>query len=186
MCSASSMARLIEATVASMLTTTPLRSPFDGCEPMPMMSMPSSVTSPTMAQIFVVPMSRPTRMSPVFAIDHLRASWRRRASPNLRPSRTATTATTFAPRRPPAAPRAEARPALGARLLRRALRARQPHGHPVRAPPVVEMQHFRALPLGVDRREHALQSRELLGKLPLSQPDLDALFAGPERRPVIR
>ena len=68
MCSASSIARLIEATVASMLTTTPLRSPFDGCVPMPMMSMPSSVTSPTMAQILVVPMSRPTRMSPLFAM----------------------------------------------------------------------------------------------------------------------
>ena len=34
-----------------------------------MMSIaPSSVTSPTMAQIFVVPMSRPTRMSPLFAM----------------------------------------------------------------------------------------------------------------------
>ncbi len=33
---------------------------------MPMMSMPSSVSSPTMAQIFVVPMSRPTTISPPF------------------------------------------------------------------------------------------------------------------------
>jgi len=51
-----------------MLTTTPLRSPFDGCVPMPMMSMPSSETSPTMAQILVVPMSSPTRISPFFAM----------------------------------------------------------------------------------------------------------------------
>src|SRR5512133_3089413 len=69
MCSASSIARLIEATVASMLTTTPFLSPFDGCEPIPITSMPSSVISPTMAQILVVPMSRPTRMSPLFAMS---------------------------------------------------------------------------------------------------------------------
>src|ERR1700694_2905333 len=46
--------------------TTPLRKPRDGCVPMPMMSIPSGVTSPTMQQIFVVPMSRPTIISPFF------------------------------------------------------------------------------------------------------------------------
>src|SRR6266568_1842931 len=119
MCSASSIARRIEATVASMLTTTPLRSPFDGCVPMPMMSMPSSVTSPTMAQIFVVPMSRPTRMSPLFAMFHLRTSPRAARRP-LAPSRarpTTTNACDF---------------------------PREPHGHPIRAPAVLEVQHLGA------------------------------------------
>src|SRR4051812_5606786 len=74
MASASSIARRIEPTVLSMLTTTPLRRPLLGCVPMPMMSMPSSEISPTMAQIFVVPISRPTTISPpfCFAIDALR------------------------------------------------------------------------------------------------------------------
>jgi hypothetical protein len=46
---------LIESTVESMSTTTPLRRPFDGCVPIPTMSTPAYVTSATMAQIFVVP-----------------------------------------------------------------------------------------------------------------------------------
>src|SRR5439155_24453866 len=64
--SASSTARRIEATVASMLITTPLRNPRDGCVPMPITSMPVGVISPTMQQILVVPMSRPTTISPFF------------------------------------------------------------------------------------------------------------------------
>src|SRR5690349_17735921 len=62
--SASLMACLIELTVDSMLITTPLRSPLEGCVPMPTMSIwPAGVTSPTMAQILVVPMSSPTMSS---------------------------------------------------------------------------------------------------------------------------
>src|SRR3990167_770731 len=63
MFSASSTAARIADTVASMLTTFPRRIPFDGDVPMPMMSTPSSVTSPTMQAILVVPMSRPTMIS---------------------------------------------------------------------------------------------------------------------------
>ena len=59
--SASSTARRMESTVASMLTTTPLRSPRDGLWPRPMTSTtPLPFFSATMAQTFVVPMSRPT------------------------------------------------------------------------------------------------------------------------------
>ena len=64
--SASSTALWMEETVASMLITTPLRSPRDGWVPMPITSMPSGETSPTMQQIFVVPMSSPTTISPFF------------------------------------------------------------------------------------------------------------------------
>jgi hypothetical protein len=54
----------MDCTVCSMFTTTPRRSPVDGLVPTPMMSTsPSSLASPTTAQIFVVPMSRPTMMS---------------------------------------------------------------------------------------------------------------------------
>src|SRR5438132_3380370 len=49
-----------------MLITTPLRNPRDGCVPMPITSMPEGVISPTMQQILVVPMSRPTTISPFF------------------------------------------------------------------------------------------------------------------------
>src|SRR5512138_1759004 len=152
MCSASSIARLIEATVASMLTTTPLRSPFDGCEPTPMMSMPSSVTSPTMAQIFVVPMSRPTRMSPVFAM-----------SPPPDGSRDA--------RRP-------LRPSRADRL--------QPHGDPVRAPAVVQVQHLRAPPVRREGGEHALEPVELVGQVAVAEAHLEAVVARPQRRPEVR
>src|ERR1043165_621014 len=51
-----------------MSTTTPLRRPLEGLEPTPMIfSMPSSVTSDTIAQIFVVPISNPTRICSRFA-----------------------------------------------------------------------------------------------------------------------
>ena len=60
--SASSIAFLIDSTAASRLTTTPRRMPLDSARPSPMMSSPpSSVISPTMAAIFEVPTSRPTR-----------------------------------------------------------------------------------------------------------------------------
>src|SRR5688572_30113271 len=53
-----------------MLMTAPFRSPSDGCVPMPTMSTPpDSLGSPTMAQIFVVPISRPTISSPVPGIS---------------------------------------------------------------------------------------------------------------------
>src|SRR5437762_5899327 len=68
MCSASSMECRIDATVASMLTTTTLRRPVDAWVPTPMMSIPSSVTRPTIAAILVVPMSRPTMISSRLAI----------------------------------------------------------------------------------------------------------------------
>ncbi len=64
--SASSTALRIDATVASMLITTPLRSPREGWVPIPITSIPSAVTSPTMQQILVVPMSSPTTISPFF------------------------------------------------------------------------------------------------------------------------
>src|SRR5690606_1949565 len=69
MSSASSIARRMDETVDSMLTTTPLRSPLLGCVPIPMMSIPpSSVSSATIAQILVVPMSSPTMISPPFCL----------------------------------------------------------------------------------------------------------------------
>ena len=58
--SASSMAFRMELTVSLILITTPFRKPREGAVPMPMMSIFSSFISPTMAQIFVVPMSKPT------------------------------------------------------------------------------------------------------------------------------
>ena len=59
--SASSSARWMALTVASMLTTTPRRRPRDGLVPMPMISSsPSSLISATMQTILEVPMSRPT------------------------------------------------------------------------------------------------------------------------------
>jgi hypothetical protein len=54
--------------VASMLTTTPWRSPSEGQVPTPMISRPFSVTSPMMAATLVVPISRPTMTSPTSAI----------------------------------------------------------------------------------------------------------------------
>src|SRR6266404_4297371 len=59
--SASSSARWIALTVASMLTTTPFLRPLDGWPPMPIISNPPfGLTSATIAAIFDVPMSRPT------------------------------------------------------------------------------------------------------------------------------
>ncbi len=69
--SASSIARWIDWTVDSMLTTTPFLSPRDGCVPRPMISISSSFfTWPTIATTFEVPMSSPTMMllSPLRAI----------------------------------------------------------------------------------------------------------------------
>src|SRR5208282_30240 len=58
---ASSSARWIALTVASMLTTTPFLSPRDGWLPMPMISSPpSGLISATTTAIFEVPMSSPT------------------------------------------------------------------------------------------------------------------------------
>ena len=59
--SASSSARWIASTVASMFTTTPFLQPPRGMAAMPITSKPpSGVISATMATIFEVPMSRPT------------------------------------------------------------------------------------------------------------------------------
>ena len=67
--SASSIARWIDCTVESMLTTTPFFRPREGCEPMPTTSIvPSAPSSPTIATTFEVPMSRPTiRLRSVFS-----------------------------------------------------------------------------------------------------------------------
>src|SRR6266496_6033946 len=168
MCSASSIARLIEATVASMLTTTPFLSPFDGWDPIPMMSMPSSVISPTMAQILVVPMSRPTRMSPLFAMSTTSG---RVGAVALRPP-FETEERCSAPPHPIAA---HHRP-----------RRRQPDRHPRRVEPVVEVEHLRAVPLGAERREHLLEPGELRRQVARSEPDLRALLAHVDRRAVPR
>src|SRR5258707_11884164 len=59
--SASSIARWMDCTVDSMLTTTPFFRPREGCEPRPMISIaPSAVISPTSATTLEVPTSRPT------------------------------------------------------------------------------------------------------------------------------
>src|SRR5262245_12002906 len=51
----------MDSTVLSIFTTTPFLRPRDGWVPIPSTLMtPSLLASPTMAQIFVVPMSRPT------------------------------------------------------------------------------------------------------------------------------
>src|SRR5689334_24359231 len=60
MSSASSMARWIDCTVDSMFTTTPFLRPREGCVPMPITSIElSAATSPTSADTFEVPTSRP-------------------------------------------------------------------------------------------------------------------------------
>src|SRR5258708_5764363 len=59
--SASSRARWIAATVASIFTTTPFFRPLDSCEPMPSTSSPpSGASSATRHATFEVPMSRAT------------------------------------------------------------------------------------------------------------------------------
>jgi len=61
--SASSTAFVMDSTVLSISTTTPLRRPREGLDPTPIiLRPPASATSATIAQIFVVPMSSPTRM----------------------------------------------------------------------------------------------------------------------------
>ena len=65
---AASIASLMERTVQSMLLTMPFRSPRQGTDPTPRIVMPSSAISPTTAHTFVVPMSRPTTISPCEAI----------------------------------------------------------------------------------------------------------------------
>ena len=59
-----SIASLIDPTVHSMLETIPLRSPLQGTDPTPRISMPCSAISPTTAHTLVVPMSSPTTISP--------------------------------------------------------------------------------------------------------------------------
>src|SRR5580704_13614452 len=60
-----SMASLIERTVQSMLATIPLRRPRQGTMPAPRIVIPSDrSTSATTAHTFVVPISRPTTISP--------------------------------------------------------------------------------------------------------------------------
>src|SRR3970040_667211 len=62
--SARSTASSIARVVASRSTTMPLRIPEDGTRPTPeICTSPSSSTSPTTAQTFVVPMSSPTMCS---------------------------------------------------------------------------------------------------------------------------
>src|SRR6185369_2975659 len=61
---ASSTERLIESIVNVMLVTTPRVTPSDSDFPYPRISiLPNSFFLPTMVQIFVVPISRPTTMS---------------------------------------------------------------------------------------------------------------------------
>src|SRR5688572_16993374 len=56
------MAFLIASAAESTLFTTPRLMPFESARPIPMMSrVPSSMSSPTMADTFDVPTSRPTR-----------------------------------------------------------------------------------------------------------------------------
>src|SRR5262245_17503278 len=57
-----------------MSTTTPLRSPRDGCVPIPITSIESPAGSATTAQILVVPTSRPTISSSCLAILTPRSS----------------------------------------------------------------------------------------------------------------
>src|SRR5262245_56843418 len=58
----------MELTVLSILTTTPLRNPCEGWDPMPIISTPLSVISPTTAPTFAVPISTPTTMRCFFAM----------------------------------------------------------------------------------------------------------------------
>src|SRR5688572_9445088 len=58
------MARCIDCTVDSMLTTTPFLRPLEGCDPSPTMSIsPEALISPTIATTLEVPISRPTIIS---------------------------------------------------------------------------------------------------------------------------
>ena len=67
--SASSIARCIELTVASIFTTTPFFNPEDGCNPAPIISkVPSGLTTPTIAATFEVPISNPTIICSSFVL----------------------------------------------------------------------------------------------------------------------
>ena len=91
MSSASSIARWIDCTVDSMLTTTPRFRPRDGFEPRPITSSRSSAdSSPTIATTFDVPMSRPTIKLAVVAPTHYASSI---ALPSLLYPRAGTAAT---------------------------------------------------------------------------------------------
>ena len=81
--SAASIACFTDPTAASRFTTTPRFIPCASTTPMPMMSSsPSSMISPTIAVIFDVPTSRPTRYRSLRATYppyyRLRASWNNR------------------------------------------------------------------------------------------------------------
>jgi hypothetical protein len=76
--SASPTACLIDSTVESMLTTTPLRRPREGLTPTPMMSrLPTGDQSAMTQQILVVPTSSPAMTCRVrdLAIALLTGSW---------------------------------------------------------------------------------------------------------------
>src|SRR5512137_2304146 len=128
MCSASSMARLMEATVASMLTTTPLRSPFDGWVPMPLMS-------------------RPTRTSPLLPMT---GSLLAEGAP--RPRRFDSSG----PSRTPCLH--HARPPL------------DPHGHPVRVPPVVEVDHLALHSVRLEPPQQQVEPLQLPRQVALPEP----------------
>src|SRR5664280_3161777 len=68
MCSASSTAVFIDSTMLSILTTVPFLISLAGDVPMPIMSIPVSVISPTIAVVFVVPISSPTSTLLLFLI----------------------------------------------------------------------------------------------------------------------
>src|SRR5579884_2928838 len=72
MSSASSTALRMAATVASMLTTVPLRSPVDAAVPMPVISTPPVASSATTTPILQVPTSSPTTSGFRFAIPSSR------------------------------------------------------------------------------------------------------------------
>src|SRR5208337_4568173 len=70
-----SIASLMDRTVQSMLATMPLRRPRQGTIPAPRIVIPSDrSTSATTAHTFVVPMSRPTTISPCEAAVLILAS----------------------------------------------------------------------------------------------------------------
>src|SRR5262249_27020604 len=69
--SASSTAWRIELTVASRLTIRPLRRPFDSAAPSARNLTPSSSSSPIKTQVFVLPMSSPTRYRSFFTAPPL-------------------------------------------------------------------------------------------------------------------
>src|SRR5580704_8751989 len=82
-----SIASLIDRTVQSMLATIPLRRPRQGTIPAPRIVIPSAPsTSATTAQTLVVPMSRPTTISPCEGAVLISSSDRmaRGGGPNLR------------------------------------------------------------------------------------------------------